>query len=67
MLLFVFTLQRGKCLWLVKTATYTSGIIKSFEIEVIFPTNDQRSVAFILQIEKLIFLKYNNYTKNFKN
>lgn len=65
--LFARTLQRGKYLWLVKTATYTSDIIKSLAIRIHLSYKWSEVCSFILQIEKLVFLKHNNYKKNLKN
>lgn len=48
-------------------ATYTSDIIKSFVIGTHFPNKWSEVCSFILQIEKLVFLKRNNYKKNLKN
>lgn len=62
--IFAFALQRGKYLVLVKMATCTSDIIKSFEIRIHFSNKWWEVCSFILQIEKLVFLKHNNYKKN---
>lgn len=65
--LFACTLQGGKYLRLVKTATYTSDIINSLAIRLHLSNKWSGVCSFILQIEKLIFLKHNNYKKNLKN